>query len=141
MALALRGFTPVLISRIQVPVQVALYVVIFLFAQWLVDLWHLPLPANLVGMLLMLLMIVCRVVPLKWIRAGSRWLLAEMLLFFVPAVVAVVNYAELLMVDGWRIFLVIAISTVLVLGSTVLVVDKVYRYELARIARRQAQGE
>lgn len=141
MALALRGFTPVLISRIQVPVQVALYVVIFLFAQWLVDLWHLPLPANLVGMLLMLLMIVCRVVPLKWIRAGSRWLLAEMLLFFVPAVVAVVNYAELLMVDGWRIFLVIAISTVLVLSATALVVDKVYRYELARIARRQAQGE
>ncbi len=141
MALALRGFTPVLISRIQVPVQVALYVVIFLFAQWLVDLWHLPLPANLVGMLLMLLMIVCRVVPLKWIRAGSRWLLAEMLLFFVPAVVAVVNYAELLMIDGWRIFLVIAISTVLVLSATALVVDKVYRYELARIARRQAQSE
>lgn len=141
MSLALRGFTPVLISRIQVPVQVALYVVIFLFAQWLVDLWHLPLPANLVGMLLMLLMIVCRVVPLKWIRAGSRWLLAEMLLFFVPAVVAVVNYAELLMVDGWRIFLVIAISTVLVLGATALVVDKVYRYELSRIARRQAQDE
>jgi holin-like protein len=141
MALALRGFTPVLISRIQVPVQVALYVVIFLFAQWLVDLWHLPLPANLVGMLLMLLMIVCRVVPLKWIRAGSRWLLAEMLLFFVPAVVAVVNYAELLMVDGWHIFMVIAISTVLVLSATALVVDKVYRYELARIARRQAQGE
>lgn len=141
MAVALRGFTPVLISRIQVPVQVALYVVIFLFAQWLVDLWHLPLPANLVGMLMMLLMIVCRIVPLKWIRAGSRWLLAEMLLFFVPAVVAVVNYAELLMVDGWRIFLVIAISTVLVLGATALVVDKVYRYELALIARRQARGE
>lgn len=141
MAVALRGFTPVLISRIQVPVQVALYVVIFLFAQWLVDLWHLPLPANLVGMLMMLLMIFCRVVPLKWIRAGSRWLLAEMLLFFVPAVVAVVNYAELLMVDGWRIFLVIATSTVLVLGATALVVDKVYRYELALIARRQARGE
>jgi holin-like protein len=141
MALALRGFTPVLFRRIQVPVQVALYVVIFLFAQWLVDLWHLPLPANLVGMLLMLLMIVCRVVPIKWIRAGSRWLLAEMLLFFVPAVVAVVNYAELLMVDGWRIFLVIAISTLLVLGTTALVVDKVYRFELARIARRQARDE
>ncbi len=35
----------------------------------------------------------------------ARWLLAEMLLFFVPAVVAVVNYAQLLLVDGWRILL------------------------------------
>lgn len=141
MAVALRRFTPVLISRIQVPVQVALYVGLFLFAQWLVEVWNLPLPANLVGMLMMLALIVCRVIPLKWVRAGSRWLLAEMLLFFVPAVVAVVNYAQLLMVDGWRIFLVIAISTSLVLGATALVVDKVYRYELAREARRQARGE
>lgn len=37
---------------------------------------------------------------------------------FVPAVVAVVNYAQLLLVDGWRIFAVIALSTVMVLGTT-----------------------
>lgn len=141
MAVALSRFTPAVIHSLQIPVQVALYAGLFVAAEWLVDLWHLPLPANLVGMLMLLALIVCRVVPLKWIRAGSRWLLAEMLLFFVPAVVAVVNYAELLMVDGWRIFLVIAISTILVLSTTALVVDKVYRYELARIARRQAQGE
>ena len=55
--------------------------------------------------------------PLSWVRA-ARWLLAEMLLFFVPAVVAVVNYAQLLMVDGWRIFAVIALSTLMVLGAT-----------------------
>ena len=54
-------------------------------------------------------------------------------LFFVPAVVAVVNYAQLLMVDGWRIFLVIALSTLMVLGATAWVVDKVYRYEVSRI--------
>lgn len=79
---------------------------------------HLPLPANLVGMVLMLALIVCRIIPLSWVRAGARWLLAEMLLFFVPAVVAVVNYAHLLLVDGWRIFSVIAISTLMVLGAT-----------------------
>ncbi|EJW1073686.1 CidA/LrgA family protein [Salmonella enterica] len=63
------------------------------------------------------------------------WLLAEMLLFFVPAVVAVVNYAHLLLVDGWRIFSVIAISTLMVLGATAWVVDKVYRYEMSRLNR------
>jgi len=70
--------------------------------------------------------------PLSWVRAGARWLLAEMLLFFVPAVVAVVNYAQLLMVDGWRIFAVIALSTMMVLGATAWVVDKVYRFEISR---------
>lgn len=71
----------------------------------------------------------------SWVRAGARWLLAEMLLFFVPAVVAVVNYAHLLLVDGWRIFSVIAISTLMVLGATAWVVDKVYRYEMSRLNR------
>ena len=66
----------------------------------------------------MLTLILCRALPLSWVRAGARWLLAEMLLFFVPAVVAVVNYAQLLMVDGWRIFAVIALSTLMVLGAT-----------------------
>lgn len=36
-------------------------------------------------------------------------MLAEMLLFFVPAVVAVVNYQDLLLQEGWRIGLVLVI--------------------------------
>lgn len=141
MALALGRFTPAVIHSLRVPVQVALYAGLFVFAEQLVAWGHLPLPANLVGMLLLLALIVFRIVPLKWVREGSKWLLAEMLLFFVPAVVAVVNYAQLLMVDGWRIFVVIAVSTLLVLGSTAWVVEKVYRFELAREARRQTKHD
>ena len=87
MAVAISRVTPAVIHRLQIPVQVLLYAGLFVFAQYLVSWLHLPLPANLVGMVLMLALIVCRVIPLKWIRAGARWLLAEMLLFFVPAVV------------------------------------------------------
>ncbi|BDH47515.1 CidA/LrgA family protein [Salmonella enterica subsp. enterica serovar Choleraesuis] len=137
MALALRRQTPLLLTRLQVPVQIVLYAGLFILAERL-DAWlHLPLPANVVGLLLLLGLIIARVIPLDWLRAGSRWLLTEMLLFFVPAVVAVVNYQHLMLVDGWRIFAVIALSTILVLGSTAWVVDKVYRYELRRAAGRQ----
>ena len=120
MAFAPARVTPFVMQRLQVPVQVLIYA-------------GLPLPANLVGMLMLLALIVCRIIPLNWVRAGARWLLAEMLLFFVPAVVAVVNYAQLLMVDGWRIFLVIGLSTTMVLGATAWVVDKVYHYEVSRM--------
>ncbi|TPG61831.1 CidA/LrgA family protein [Ewingella americana] len=136
MLLALRTRAPSLLNRCQVPIQVVLYAILFLIADRLVTLLHLPLPANIVGMLMLLLLIMFRVLPLKWVKAGSRWLLAEMLLFFVPAVVAVVNYAQLLMVEGWKIFLVIGISTMLTLGATSLVVDRVYRLEQKLAARR-----
>ena len=135
MAFAPARVTPFVMQRLQVPVQVLLYAGLFVFAEYLVSWLHLPLPANLVGMILMLALIVCRILPLQWVRAGARWLLAEMLLFFVPAVVAVVNYAQLLLVDGWRIFAVIALSTVMVLGTTAWVVEKVYRYEMRRLNR------
>lgn len=132
MAVAYSRVAPVLLQRLQIPVQVVLYAGLFVVAEYLVAWLHLPLPANLVGMLILLVLILCRIVPLRWVRAGAAWLLAEMLLFFVPAVVAVVNYAQLLMIDGWRICLVIALSTLLVLGATAWVVDKVYRYEVRR---------
>ncbi|MCP1438614.1 holin-like protein [Erwinia persicina] len=129
-------------QRIQVPLQVVLYIAFFLAAQRLVDWLRLPLPANIVGMLLLLALIMLRVLPLNWVKAGSRWLLAEMLLFFIPAVVAVVNYSQLLRVDGWRIMLVIMISTLLVLSATALVVDRVYRFEMRLAARKkERQGE
>lgn len=133
MAFAPARMTPFVMQRLQVPVQVLIYAALFVCAEYLVNWLHLPLPANLVGMLMLLALIVCRIIPLNWVRAGARWLLAEMLLFFVPAVVAVVNYAQLLMVDGWRIFLVIGLSTMMVLGATAWVVDKVYRYEVSRM--------
>ncbi|MES4611187.1 MAG: CidA/LrgA family protein [Ewingella sp.] len=140
MLLALRTRAPSYLSRLQVPIQVVLYAALYLVADRLVNLLHLPLPANVVGMFMLLLLIMSGILPLKWVKAGSRWLLAEMLLFFVPAVVAVVNYTSLLMVEGWKIFLVIAISTTLTLGITSLVVDRIYRLEL-RLAERKVRGE
>lgn len=120
---------------LQTPFQIALLAAIWLLADIAVRTLHLPLPANLTGMLLLLVCILLGVVKAQWFSAGARWLLAEMLLFFVPAVVAVVNYQELLLQEGWRIMVVLVTSTVLVLGTTALVVDRVYRLEL-KLARR-----
>lgn len=141
MALALQPQQTAGRQRLQVLIQVALYVGMFIASERLVEWLHLPLPANIVGMLLLLALIMLRVLPLRWVKAGSSWLLAEMLLFFIPAVVAVVNYSQLLRVEGWRIFLVIAASTILVLASTALVVDRVYRFEIWLAQRRQARDE
>ena len=71
MPVALRRITPAVVQSIQVFFQVVLYAGLFIFAQYLVSWLHLPLPANLVGMILMLALIVCRILPLQWVRAGA----------------------------------------------------------------------
>lgn len=70
MAVAISRVTPAVVQRLQVPVQVLLYAGLFIFSQYLVSWLHLPLPANLVGMVLMLALIVCRIIPLSWVRAA-----------------------------------------------------------------------
>lgn len=80
MAVAISRVTPAVIHRLQIPVQVLLYAGLL----YLLNILSLAASAasrQLVGMVLMLALIVCRVIPLNWIRAGARWLLAEMLLF------------------------------------------------------------
>lgn len=139
MALALRRLINLdRLQRLSLPLQLALFISVFVASEQLVIWLRLPLPANIVGMLLMLMLIALRVLPLRWVKVGASWLLAEMLLFFVPAVVAVVNYGDLLRVDGWRICVVISVSTLLVLASTAWVVERLYQYEVARAARKQA---
>ncbi|MDE1189956.1 MAG: CidA/LrgA family protein [Pantoea sp.] len=141
MAFALSPRRTDMLQRIFVPLQLVLYVGLFMASDKLVGWLHLPLPANVVGMVLLLVLIMTHVIPLRWVKAGANWLLAEMLLFFVPAVVAVVNYSDLLRSEGWRICVVIALSTLMVLAATSLVVDRVYRFEMARAARKQARHE
>ena len=141
MALALSPRRTDRLQPVFVPLQLVLYIGLFIFSDKLVGWLHLPLPANVVGMVLLLLLIMTRIVPLRWVKAGANWPLAEMLLFFIPAVVAVVNYSDLLRTDGWRICVVIAVSTLLVLAATSLVVDRLYRFELARAARKQAHHD
>jgi len=95
----------------------------------------LHVPAGVIGILLLLVLLCCKVVNAEWLRYGANWLLAEMMLFFIPAVVAIVNYPTLLRQSGWRIGIVIAVSTILVMITVGTVVDLVFRWEL-----RQSEG-
>ncbi|MBL4281702.1 CidA/LrgA family protein [Vibrio fluvialis] len=117
--------------------QIAVLALIWFIADFLVKECHLPIPANLTGMLLLLALVFTHVVNVDWLRKGATWLLAEMLLFFVPAVVAVVNYQDLMKQEGLRIMVVLILSTIAVIASTAWVVDKLYRFEL-KMARRKS---
>lgn len=117
--------------------QIAVLALIWFIADFLVREFHLPIPANLTGMLLLLALVFSNIVKVGWLRRGATWLLAEMLLFFVPAVVAVVNYQDLMIQEGLRIMVVLIVSTIVVIASTAWVVDKLYRFEL-KLARRKS---
>jgi holin-like protein len=60
-------------------------------------------------------------------RRGAEWLIGDMVLFFVPAVLAVLDHRELLGLVGLKVLGVILCSTIAVLGVTGLTVDLCFR--------------
>ena len=53
--------------------------------------------------------------------------MAEMLLFFIPALMSLLDYGALLRDDGWRILLVIGASTLMVMLVTAFTVELAVR--------------
>lgn len=124
------------LGAVRVVLQVVLLTGIWLGAEWLSACWLPQLPAGVLGMFLLLCALLGRLLPLSWFRQGARWLLAEMLLFFIPAVIAVVKYPTVMRQQGLAILLVIVLSTLFVMAVTALTVDGVYRLELLWRRRR-----
>jgi len=82
-----------------------------------------PIPGAILGMLALLALLASGRVHDGALRKGANWLVGEMLLFFVPAVLAVLDHPELLGWLGVKIALLIVLSTVVVMSTTALVVE------------------
>lgn len=98
------------------------------------------MPAGLIGFGLLAAGLFSGVIKVQWLKGGTNWLLAEMLLFFVPAVLVVTEYPELIQNQGLRILAVIISSTLCVMVATAWAVDRVYRLELLLARRRSSSG-
>ncbi|MBF8709611.1 CidA/LrgA family protein [Pseudomonas putida] len=96
------------------------------FATWLG--W--PIPGGVMGLALLLLLFASGVLKPAMLQLGAGWLMAEMLLFFIPALMSLLDYGALIRDEGWRILLVIAVSTLMVMVVTALTVELVCRWRL-----------
>lgn len=94
--------------------------IILILAVWscayvLQKLLNLPVASGVLGFFLLLFLLEMKWLKLAHIQCGADLLLTELLLFFIPPVVGVIQYQDLLIASGWKILLVILISTALVM--------------------------
>lgn len=108
--------------------QIALLAGIWLLADWAVRAWSLPLPANVTGMLALLALLLLGWVRVEWFSAGAGWLLAEMLLFFVPAAMILMQNPQMFGLLGLKLLAIIVVGTILVMAATALTIDVLFRW-------------
>lgn len=109
--------------------QVMLLALIWLCADF-VSRHYLPqIPSSLLGMGSVLLLLGLRLLRREWLAHGAGWLIGEMLLFFIPAVIAIIQYPDLIRRNGLAILVVILGSTVCVMVATAIAVDLTWRLQ------------
>ncbi|HAM79467.1 CidA/LrgA family protein [Ornithinibacillus bavariensis] len=84
-----------------------------------------PIPSSMYGLLLLFLALLFHIVKLEWVEQGAGWLMAELLLFFIPSAVGIVNYQQIISLQGLEIVVLITVSTIIVMGLTALTADKI----------------
>lgn len=132
-------FPPVLRRFVRTLSQVGLIIAIWLLATWLSQHLLPRVPPGIAGIAIGLGMMALGLLRREWVADGAAWLLREMLLFFVPVVIAVVQYPALFHDHGLAILFVIVVSTTLVMLATGFAVDLAWRLE--KRWQRAADGD
>lgn len=112
--------------------QVAGLTVFSLLINGLTSLLHIPLPGSIIGMILLFLLLESGVIRLNWVEAGASWLLAELLLFFIPSAIGVMNYSKLLESFGLQVLAVVLVGTFAVMASSGLLTSVIYKLKERR---------
>lgn len=101
--------------------QLAFLLLLNQFGYWIANVFHLPVPGNVIGMILLFLLLLTGVIKLEWVEMASGILIRNMSFFFIPISVGLMTLGSVFIVDGFGIMIVLIISAVIgivLTGST-----------------------
>lgn len=101
---------------------------------------HLPIPGSMIGLIVLFILLKTNVVKLKWIDLGGSWLVAEMLLFFIPSAVGVIRYGDLMLDNGWKVIAVIILSSSAVMIGSGMLAEKMARQKEVKVNHASNDG-
>ena len=90
----------------------------FLLGQLLRELFNIPLPASIIGFMLMFTALSLKLVPLRFVESGAMLMLSFLPLFFIPATVGVIEYIEVFAGKGSLLIALLIFSTLLTMAAS-----------------------
>ncbi|MDI4645273.1 CidA/LrgA family protein [Cohnella hashimotonis] len=96
--------------------QVGFFIALSRMSDLAAEAVRLPIPGSILGLVALFALLELKIVKLAWVELGAEWLVAQMLLFFVPATVGIVRYKPLIVHSGAAILATILLSTAIVMA-------------------------
>ena len=99
-------------------VQVIALVGVCLLGNWLSQAMQLHFPGSIIGIFILLFLLKTRLIRLEWIERGADFLIKNLMLFFVPSAVGIMEYKQMVVTEGLRVELIILCGTFIVMLFT-----------------------
>lgn len=115
------------VNRVNPMEELALILVICLLGEGIAALLPVAFPASVISMVLLMFLLLCGAVKERQIQVTSKFLVANMGIFFVPAVVGTIEYAELLSRQLLPFVVIVLVTTPVVYGITAWTVQLLMR--------------
>ncbi|MGD6878599.1 CidA/LrgA family protein [Bacillus infantis] len=93
--------------------QLFLLWLIYAASDFIVDIFHLPLPASVLGMMILFILLLTGAVKVSQIEKGASFLNRHLAFFFIPIAVGLMSYGGLIQTSGWQLLVMIIGSTVI----------------------------
>lgn len=86
---------------------------IYQLAAFLVQYFHLPLPASVLGMVLLFGLLMFKVIKVEYVDEAAHFFNKHLSFFFIPFAVGLMNYGGLIHSSGVKILVVVTGSTLI----------------------------
>lgn len=116
----MRAFTIVL--------QITLLCGVSMLGNELTSYFHLNIPGNILGLILLYFLLQCKIVSVKWVEHGADFLIAELLLFFIPSAIGVMQFQSALINQFFNMGAVIVLSTIAVVLFVGLITEGILNF-------------
>lgn len=93
---------------------------------------HVGIPGSIFGILILLIMIQQKWLPLEKIELGANFLIAELLLFFIPSAIGVIQFQDVLKNDWAQLLFAIGGSICFVVVFVGIITEGIVRFRESR---------
>ena len=91
---------------------------IYLVGEFLSTSLHLPIPGNILGMIILFILLYTKVVKVENISNVTNFLLNHLSFFFIPAGVGLMTSIGIVKSTWWQILLICVVTTSIIIGVT-----------------------
>lgn len=109
--------------------QLGIILTILFIGQALSQYFNLPMPGTVIGMIILLLLLLFKIVKLKWVNKITDILLEHLSILFVPSGVAIINEYHNLKGNILQLSIILVVTMIIVMAVTGKVVEILINYQ------------